>query len=272
MGEGDPRLYNRSNRSNLGDAIEPRPTGQDSQIPARDPDGKRIKTAFGQPFKAIFRRAKKIQVRMPSSFKRMGFKMGSAKKKPVHEVPGSSMLAVNYDDTQEGDQPELVTRLPWGPRPCREHTQDNAQGGNGGLVQGLRRNIPPSRPRRSDEAGEIDEALPMLPDHLSYKTARSRYSDEIQQATPDASLVRLPLSRFDTLDTARLSDAPTYSTGAPPPAYQSQRQSELTTSSFGCVDGLPTEQREGHVHKAADRKGGVRGKFKKMQKALLFKK
>lgn len=66
--------------------------------------------------------------------------------------------------------------------------------------------------------------------------------------------------RGDSMGT--LSDVPTYATGPPPPSYRSRTASIMTTSSFGCVDGLTPEQRQLSQQRAASRKG-MREKWKK---------
>lgn len=59
-----------------------------------------------------------------------------------------------------------------------------------------------------------------------------------------------------------ISDAPTYFTGPPPPSYRSRAASVLTTSSFGCVDGMSPTQRQISQQRAAQRRG-MRGRLRK---------
>lgn len=57
------------------------------------------------------------------------------------------------------------------------------------------------------------------------------------------------------------SEAPTYFSGFSPPSYRSHTASILTTSSFGCIDGMDSAQREMSRQRAA-RQRGLRGKLK----------
>jgi hypothetical protein len=59
-----------------------------------------------------------------------------------------------------------------------------------------------------------------------------------------------------------LSDAPTYFTGPPPPSYRSRAASVMTTSSFGCIDGMSVEQLQMSRQRAALQRG-MKGKLKK---------
>ncbi|KAH9876472.1 hypothetical protein J1614_003603 [Plenodomus biglobosus] len=68
-------------------------------------------------------------------------------------------------------------------------------------------------------------------------------------------------SREDSM--GDLSDAPTYFSGPPPPSYRSRAASALTTSSFGCIDGMDLAQRQKSQERAALRRG-MRGKLKRL--------
>jgi hypothetical protein len=67
-----------------------------------------------------------------------------------------------------------------------------------------------------------------------------------------------------------ISEAPTYSSGLPPPSYRSRSRtaSIVTTSSFGCVDGMSPAQRQISVQqqRAAMKNRGVRGRVKELRK------
>lgn len=60
-----------------------------------------------------------------------------------------------------------------------------------------------------------------------------------------------------------LSDAPTYFSGPPPPSYRSRAASVMTTSSFGCIDGMGPAQRQISQQRAAQRRG-VRGRLERL--------
>ncbi|KAF2713970.1 hypothetical protein K504DRAFT_462429 [Pleomassaria siparia CBS 279.74] len=79
------------------------------------------------------------------------------------------------------------------------------------------------------------------------------------------------LTREDSM--GNLSDAPTYCSGPPPPSYRSRAASVMTTSSFGCVDGMDAERRHLSQQKAAtQRDRGVKGKIKKLAQRAHLKK
>ncbi|KAJ4299209.1 hypothetical protein N0V90_004453 [Kalmusia sp. IMI 367209] len=78
------------------------------------------------------------------------------------------------------------------------------------------------------------------------------------------------LPREDSMGS--FSSAPTYFSGLPPPSYRSRAASILTTSSFGCIDGMNPEQRELSQKRAARRQRGMKGRLRKLaQRANLSK-
>lgn len=83
---------------------------------------------------------------------------------------------------------------------------------------------------------------------------------------------RAPLSRMAREDSmGHLSDVPSYTTGPPPPSYRSRPESRMTTSSFGCVDGMNAERRQLSQQRALlQRSRGMKGTFRKLaQRARL---
>lgn len=75
------------------------------------------------------------------------------------------------------------------------------------------------------------------------------------------------LPREDSMGS--FSSAPTYFSGPPPPSYRSRTASILTTSSFGCIDGMNSEQRQ-RAQEKAQRKRGMKGRLRKLaEKANL---
>jgi hypothetical protein len=69
--------------------------------------------------------------------------------------------------------------------------------------------------------------------------------------------------------TGGVSDAPTYFTGPPPPSYRSRPASIQTTSSFGCVDGLSSTQRQTSHQQTALRNQGMRGRLRELHRKLM---
>jgi hypothetical protein len=85
-------------------------------------------------------------------------------------------------------------------------------------------------------------------------------ADSSRQSAATASLVR-----EDSM--GDLSDAPTYSSGPPPPSYRSRRESTLTTSSFGCIDGMNPVQRQISQQRATSQRG-MRCRLKRLAKKI----
>ncbi|KAF2745333.1 hypothetical protein M011DRAFT_469714 [Sporormia fimetaria CBS 119925] len=83
---------------------------------------------------------------------------------------------------------------------------------------------------------------------------------------PDPMMAAKRSVREDSV--GELSDAPTYFTGLPPPSYRSRAAS--TTSSFGCVDAMSISRQE--MSPAELRSSGVRDRFRKFaRKAHISK-
>ncbi|KAH7381492.1 hypothetical protein DE146DRAFT_670703 [Phaeosphaeria sp. MPI-PUGE-AT-0046c] len=64
-----------------------------------------------------------------------------------------------------------------------------------------------------------------------------------------------------------ISDVPSYFSGVPPPSYHSRPASILTTSSFGCIDGMNPAQRQISQQRAAAQRG-MRGKLKRLAQSF----
>lgn len=62
--------------------------------------------------------------------------------------------------------------------------------------------------------------------------------------------------------TGDLSEAPTYFSGPPPPSYRSRPASILSTSSFGCIDGMNPAYRQISQQRAAEQRG-MKNKLKR---------
>lgn len=73
------------------------------------------------------------------------------------------------------------------------------------------------------------------------------------------------MSREDSV--GDISDVPSYFSGLPPPSYHSRPESVLTTSSFGCIDGMNPAQRQISQQRAAAQRG-VRGKLKRLAQSF----
>lgn len=76
----------------------------------------------------------------------------------------------------------------------------------------------------------------------------ARGTDHVRPSTAAADIAREG-------SMGALSDVPTYSTGPPPPSYRSRPESTMTTSSFGCIDGMNMAQRQISQQRAAVQRG-----------------
>lgn len=90
-----------------------------------------------------------------------------------------------------------------------------------------------------------------------------RPGNRVESTRPSTAAARV--HREDSM--GDISDAPTYFSGLSPPSYRSRAPSIITTSSFGCIDGMDTVQREISRQQAAQRRG-MRGRLKDFARTL----
>jgi hypothetical protein len=88
---------------------------------------------------------------------------------------------------------------------------------------------------------------------MSIRSVRS--ADSTHPSTTAA-----PITREDSA--GDFSDVPSYSSGLHPPSYRSRPASILTTSSFGCIDGMDPAQRQISQQRAVMQRG-VKGKLRR---------
>jgi hypothetical protein len=94
--------------------------------------------------------------------------------------------------------------------------------------------------------GDTESVFERRVNAIFMRTARS--AEDTRPSTAAAGL-----TREDSM--GDLSDAPTYFSGPPPPSYRSRPESILTTSSFGCIDGMNPTQRQISQQRAALQRG-----------------
>ncbi|KAL1610530.1 hypothetical protein SLS60_002199 [Paraconiothyrium brasiliense] len=103
----------------------------------------------------------------------------------------------------------------------------------------------------------------------------------LDQGPPTGSTLRAGalaaahLPREDSMGS--FSSAPTYFSGLPPPSYKSRPASSrpasiLTTSSFGCIDGMNPEQRQLSQKRAAQKQRSMKGRLRKLAKKANIRK
>ncbi|KAF1953720.1 hypothetical protein CC80DRAFT_551026 [Byssothecium circinans] len=224
----------------------------------REPEG-RNSTSSNRPLKSFCRRAKKMQVRMPS-LKRTHSQWTPMPKQICRRSTSTPLLAMSYEDVQEGTRPAMITR-------------------SGSIRKPLSRPYTANAARPPMFCGQIGGGLdPMLPISLQHSTpasASTRGPEYHMERQADAGYTLRPvpstshIQREDSMGSLQLSEAPTYFTGPPPPSYRSRAASILTTSSFGCIDGMNPEQRQ-RSQQRAQRQRGMKGKLKKFAQKAIF--
>jgi hypothetical protein len=188
----------------------------------------------GQQEKSFRRCAMKMQVQMPSLLRTRSQRPAGRKQMnresvsmPVMQIGRSSSLL------------RPATRPPT--RNATEHLP---------LRQGT-----PASARPGDAESVLERRLKAL----LMRAARSA------ESTRPSTAVAVGLTREDSM--GDLSDAPTYFSGPPPPSYRSRSRSRpesvLTTSSFGCIDGMNPQQRQISQKRAAEQRAGVKCRLKK---------
>lgn len=235
-------------------------TGVQYAIPiVSEPVRGRPSTPSNLQVKSFCRRAKKMQVKMPSLLRTTSQRI--AARKQIHRRSNSMpILAIPYEQTQQAASPKRLTRsrsfLLASSRTSISKTPTEAQG----LL---------SAGQYSFEVPHFDSVRTSRAYSGTEGLAERRTNAQLRQNTRSGESTRLwtagaHLSRDDSM--GDLSEAPTYSSGRPPPSYRSRTASVITTSSFGCVDGMSPTQRLISQQRAITRTRGVRGRVKELRK------
>ena len=170
------------------------------------------------------------------------------------------LLAIPYEETQQGAPPKIITRS------------------RSFLVASARTSISktPTESQWLPFAEKYYFDLPLLDStrtSVAYSSVEGlgerRTNALLRQTTRSGESTRpstagAHLNRDDSM--GDLSEAPTYSSGRPPPSYRSRTASIMTTSSFGCVDGMSPAQRQVSQQRAAMRTRGVRGRVRELRR------
>ncbi|KAF2732556.1 hypothetical protein EJ04DRAFT_440834 [Polyplosphaeria fusca] len=219
----------------------------------REPE--RPATSHGQQIASFCRRAKRIQVRMPSLLRARSQRATVAQaNRRSTSTPLLSIPPVPPKVAMEGQRGRLLNRsrslAPISARTIRPRPSIPS---GGWLASGL---------------AEVNSTLDGMDHPLEGQRGGSVHSREqhVHMAPAKSTLRVSPaghgLPREDSM--GNLSDAPTYSSGVPPPSYRSRTASVLTISSFGCIDGISAERRQISHQRAVQRSRGVKGRFRKM--------
>ena len=243
-------------------ATVPTTTSTDVQyaIPiVREPGLGRPLTPTSHQVKSFCRRAKKVQAKMPSLLRTTSQRL-VARKQINRRSNSMPLLAIPYEQTQQGALPKIMTRsrsfLPASTQTSVSKTPTEAQG----LLSAEKHSfdLPLLGSTRTSVAYSGVEGLGERRTNVLLRQ-NARSGDSTRPSTAGAHL-----SRDDSL--GDLSEAPTYSSGRPPPSYRSRSASIMTTSSFGCVDGMSPTQRQISQQRAAMRTRGVRGRVRELRK------
>jgi hypothetical protein len=213
-------------------------------------EGIRPSTSQSQRMKPFRRRAKKIQVQMPLLVRNKSLR--NAGRNQVNRRSNSMpVFAIAYDSTQQATLPIPVPVLPLRAAPAIAPAIPVDEMHDEGILPGQPRFRygSPASGRSSTAEGNRERRMGMV----SIRSVGS--ADSTRPSTTAA-----PGIREDS--TGDFSDVPAYSSGLHPPSYRSRPASILTTSSFGCIDGMNPAQRQISQQRAAMQRG-VKGKLRR---------
>jgi hypothetical protein len=225
----------------------------------REPGLSRPLTPSSQQVKSFCRRAKKMHAKMPSLLRTTSQRI-VARKQINRSSKSMPLLAIPYEQTQQATPPKMMTQsrsfLLASTRTSMSKTPTEAQGLLSAEKQSFHRAFLGSTHTSIAYSG-MEGLGDGRTNALLRQTVRS--GESTRPSTAGAHL-----SRDDSM--GDLSEAPTYSSGRPPPSYRSRTASIMTTSSFGCVDGMSPAQRQISQQRAAMRTRGVRGRVRELHK------
>ncbi|KAF2472452.1 uncharacterized protein BDR25DRAFT_333294 [Lindgomyces ingoldianus] len=233
----------------------------------RAPETERPETSHSHHIKSFCRRARKMNVRMPSLLRTKSHRVIVTQQKQATRHSTSMPRLSSPDQTTDARIPRPLNRSKSLMHIIqRSRAASPAPTSSGWLGVGQRQLLTPS-PQTSGLASvrfrEQESSMERRVHAVFGQVARTGTTGR-----PSTSGNQIP--REDSM--GNLSDAPTYFSGIPPPSYRSHAASIRTTSSFGCIDGMNVERRQLSQQRAVQRSRGVKGKLKKFaQKAHLTK-
>ncbi|CAO2658365.1 Nn.00g060880.m01.CDS01 [Neocucurbitaria sp. VM-36] len=228
----------------------------------RDPEAERPSTSNSQQLKSFRRRAKKIQVQMPSLLRTKRERLVTQKRIDRRSA-SMPLIAISYEEARKVAPPTLFVRsrsfLHPSTRPSTSNTPTQTSTLTLASSQSHER-LPPFR-RGTPASTRLDDAETNMERRVNamFRPA-GRRAESARPSTATAGL-----TREDSM--GDLSDAPTYFTGPPPPSYRSRTGSILTMSSFGCIDGMNSAQRQLSQQRAAQQRG-MKGRMKKFARSF----
>ncbi|KAI4605788.1 hypothetical protein J4E83_010451 [Alternaria metachromatica] len=223
------------------------------------PDVVRPSTATSQHGKSFLRCAKKMQVQMPSLLRTKSQRQ-ACRKQINRQSASMPLLAISYEDVAEAPGTMLMSRSGSLRRPVTRPSTRHPSTRASALLSIDQQSQLPSRMGTPASArhGDTESVFERRLNAIFMRTARS--ADSTRPSTAAAGLIR-----EDSM--GDLSDAPTYFSGPPPPSYRSRPESLLSTSSFGCIDGMNPTQRQISQQRAALQRG-MRCKLKRFAQGL----
>lgn len=231
----------------------------------REPYKETPTTSHSLQLKFFCRRAKRMQVRMPTLLRTKSQRVSVIQQKKLNRRSNSLPLLSLSNEILAAPAPRLMIR-------CRSLTHNTPRlnvttiSSHKEAWLGMSQQYATYQPQRlgSPVTVRFDKQQLHAEQHIyGVNGCSTRTLDTIRPSTAATYI-----TREDSLGS--LSDTPTYFSGPPPPSYRSRADSIVTTSSFGCIDGMSYERRQLRQHQAAQRSHGVKGKIKRLaQKAHL---
>jgi len=224
----------------------------------RVPRADRPSAASSQHGKSLRHCAKKVHDQMPSLLRTISQRQ-AGRKHGNRQSASMPLLGSSYENIQQGACPLLMTRSSSLVRPeTRSSTYTSALlsiNPRSGAHLPSRQGTP-----CGTRLGDTDNMLERRLNAMFLRTERSAESTRPSTAATG-------LNREDSM--GDLSDTPTYFSGPPPPSYRSRPESLLTTSSFGCIDGMNPAQRHIGQQRAALQRG-MKSKLKRFAQTFTI--
>lgn len=224
----------------------------------KTPEEERPATSHGQQLKSFCRRAKKMQVRMPSLLRTKSQRFTVTQRNQSNRRSTSMpLLSKASNDTSESTPGRLARS-----RSLMQMTERSSPTtvSGGGWIRAGRAQFVGQSPRLGQTGARFDDQESSMERRVNAVFGQTaRLGDNMRPATAT--------TRFNREDSmGNLSDAPTYSSGHPPPSYRSRAASVRTTSSFGCIDAMNSARQQQPMaqQKTAQPERGVKGKFRKL--------
>jgi hypothetical protein len=230
----------------------------------QQPEIERSTTSHSLQIKSFCRRAKRLQVRMPTLLRTKSQQVSVVQQQKLNRR-STSMLMPQPNDRPVVPTPGFIVRSRSLTYTTPQLTVTTASLHNEEWLGSGQRH-PIYQPRGFGSPGTVrfNELQPHTERRVHGVFEHStRTLDTMCPSTASTYITR-------EASMGNLSDAPTYFSGQPPPSYRSRAASLVTTSSFGCIDGMRYERRKLSQADAAHRSRGMKGKIKRLaQKAHL---